>query len=722
MAKNAREHFAPNATKLEVFDMPYFPIIRNFAYIGVSVTEAEHLRSQLSLTMPTEMLKFCANYYKNQLRRDPFADELQMLDMLADARGRDGSSLAVTEFLTNDAFVAQTYADLLQKRKQLHPGLLSPITLGEAASVASDYIHRAKDSNSFSHPVSSIENVRNSVTYPDATCVTTKDSAYRLRLLPLSNTTLSNEDALILVAPESDDTQDEFRHKFADLLCNKELLQYVKGVSTVENGGILRVLLNITDGVLVQLSSLFSTETYSAATALCKDFLGCHVLRVAQHQWNLATTLLVRCGVRAFPFAAIKPEPKFVFVRDNNTSFSLDTHFLRSLNKYQTACAKLTDESTLTPSSISFGGIGGGKCSYLTPDSADRIGEVIEIGSTACVAASAKTTTAPFKTALLSVLAPVATLCTSGVHYTNQTLSMALEIPANLTDDACVGNCMATLLGLYRAQTELGLAAQNRTAIRLEESLTSPNVSVWALAKNPTKTATTFTKSGSFVFAVSPEFDSDGLPNFAALRQMLSQIASFANDGKILSCRTLIGESINKGIRKMSHTHTCVFSNEVLNAKENLPLCILIESDQELPFCCIGKVHPYKRLPKEALDIPKRTDLIACERPEIVIVSSIGDNNAMALAALLEERGAHVSLFAHPTAQKMQLSRAILTTQTLILCPNAHLPHSKEIDFALETLHRAGGIFLSLSKNIVPDGFIPLKKGIDEEILEKICR
>jgi hypothetical protein len=84
MAKNAREHFAPNATKLEVFDMPYFPIIRNFAYIGVSVTEAEHLRSQLSLTMPPEMLKFCANYYKNQLRRDPFADELQMLDMLVD--------------------------------------------------------------------------------------------------------------------------------------------------------------------------------------------------------------------------------------------------------------------------------------------------------------------------------------------------------------------------------------------------------------------------------------------------------------------------------------------------------------------------------------------------------------------------------------------------------------------------------------------------------------
>ena len=701
--------------------MAYYPIIRNFANINVSMTGAEELRSKLSLTMPVEMLKFCADYYKNQLRRDPFADELQMLDMFADARVYEGSSLAITEFLTNDVFVAKTYADLLQKRKQIYPDLVRPITLDDAATVASDYIQRTKDPSFLSQFASLIENVRDNVIYPDATCVTTKDSAYRLRLLPLSNTALANEDALILVSPENEDTQDEFRHKIADLLCNKELLQYVKGVSTIERGGILHALLNITDGALVQLSSLSSAETSSPATVLCNGFWGCHIVRVAQHQWSLVTTLLVRCGVRAFPFASIKHEPKFVFVRDN-VSFSLDTRFLRSLNKYQTACAKLTDESSLAPTEISFGGIGGGKCSYLTPDSADRIGEVVEIGSTACVAASAKTANAPFKTALLSVLAPVAALCASGVHYTSQTLSMALEFPTNLTDDFCVGNCMATLLGLYRAQTELGLAAQNRTVIRQDKSLTSPNVSVWALAKGPKKIATTFTKSGSFVFAVSPEFNSDGLPNFSALRQMLSQIVSFANEEKILSCRTLTGESITKGIRKMSHTHTCVVSNESLNTKEKLPLCILIESDQELPFCCIGKVHPYKRLPKAVLDIPERTDLIACEKPEIVMVSYACDNDAMALATLLEERGAHVSLFTNPTAQKVALSRAILTTQTLILCPNARLPQSKEMDFALDTLHRAGGIFLSLSKNITPEGFIPLKKGIDEEILEKICR
>ena len=97
--------------------MTYRSVVRNFANIGIE--QAQKLREQLSLTMPAEMLQFCGKYYKNQLRRDPFVDELKMLDLLVSMREREGSSLAVTEFLTNDAFVARTYADLLKKRKQL---------------------------------------------------------------------------------------------------------------------------------------------------------------------------------------------------------------------------------------------------------------------------------------------------------------------------------------------------------------------------------------------------------------------------------------------------------------------------------------------------------------------------------------------------------------------------------------------------------------------------
>ncbi len=699
--------------------MTYCSVIRNFANIGIE--QAEKLRKQLTLSMPAEMLKFCAGYYKNQVRRDPFVDELKMLDMLVNARENDGSFAVLTEFLTNDAFIARTYADLLKKRKQLYPNLSRPATLAEAANLASEYIRRARGESCQTRFFPSIENVRNSITYPDSNCIAAPNSAFRLRLLPLTHTEVVEGDILVLMSPAPNDTQSAYRHKSAALLKNKELMQYLKGVSTIGRGGILRELLNMTDGALIHLSALSSTGTSIPVTALCEGFEGCCILRVAPYQWNIAAALLAKGGIRALPFASIKKEPQFVFARNRQPSFMLDAHFLRTLNRYRTACAKLATESNLAPDTIFFGGIGGGKCSYLLPETVAQLGEVVDIDSTACVAASSIITNAPYKTALWSELASIASLSAHGVPYSNQSLAIALEFPEDMAKTETVGNCISSILGLYRAQVELGLATTGRVSIRTTKDLNDPSVSVWAMAHNVQKVSSTFTKSGSFVYAVSPKLDKDGLPEFSALRQMLAQIANFAIEGKILSCRTLVGEAITDGIRKMSLTHTCVLSDKSVAAGDKLPLCILIESEEDLPLSLVGKVQPYRPMLRETVEISERTDLIACERPDVVIVSTLLDNNALALAAHIENRGARVSLFLEPEKESIALARAILTTQTLILCQNAKLPETKQLDFALDSLRRAGGILLSLSKNTVPEGFVSLKNGIDKEILQKIC-
>lgn len=699
--------------------MTYSSVIRNFANIGIP--QAEKLREQLSLSMSVQMLKSCGKHYKEKYKRDPFVDELKMLDMLLCARESDSSFLALTELFTNDAFVARTYSDLLKKRGQIWPQLERPCTLYEAANMATTYIRRAKGENPGTHPLPSIENLRDAITYPDVTCVAAPNSAYRMRLLPLSCTEIAEGDALILMAPEADDTQNAFRRKSAALLRNKTLMQYVKGTSMVGNGGILQELLKITDGAAVYLSALSPIGTSVPLTTLCQGFEGCHILRVSSHQWNIVTAFLAKGGVRALPFASIKKEPKFVFCRDKNTSFFIDTYFLRTVNRSRTISAKLLDESLSAPDAISFGGIGGGKCSYLAPEIALQIGEVAEMDSTACVAASSSPINAPYKTALWSVLAPVASLSLCGVPYSNQALSIALELPEAPTDETTVGKCTSLILGLYRAQMELGLDTAGSVSIRSTKDLKDPCVSVWASSQNVKKTASTFAKSGSSVYAVTPTLDAEGLPDFAALRQLLNRIAKFADEGKILSSRVLVGEAITDGIRKMSNTHTCVLSDKTVAADGKLPLCILIESEEELPPRYIGKVHPFKKLQQEAIALPERTELIACEKPDIVIVSSPMDNDAMALAAHLEEYGAHVSLFTEPQKDAVALARATLTTQTLILAQNALLPQNKQMDFALESLRRAGGNFLSLSKGTVPEGFVSLKNGIDREILQKIC-
>jgi hypothetical protein len=200
---------------------------------------------------------------------------------------------------------------------------------------------------------------------------------------------------------------------------------------------------------------------------------------------------------------------------------------------------------------------------------------------------------------------------------------------------------------------------------------------------------------------------------------MLEKIAKLANEGKILSARTLVGEAVTDGIRKMSHTHTCILSNKSIAAEGKLPLCILIESEEDLPFAFVGKVQSYQVPSCDEVELPERTELIACERPDVVIVSTLADSNAMALAAFLGEQGAAVTLITD--VNSIALPRAILTTQTLILCQGVKLPDSKQLAFAMDTLRRAGGFFLSLSKNTAMEGFISLKNGIDAKILKKIC-
>ena len=703
--------------------MTYHSVIRNFRNIGS--TPAEKLREQLSLSMPADVLKLCASYYKNREKRDPYVDELKMLDMLVSIRDTEGVVYAPTEFFTNDAFVARTYADLLKKRKQLYPDLSHPCTFGEAVNLASKYIRYARDARTSPRTVLIPENMRDSAAYPDATCVAAPQSAYRMRLLPITLTETEDNDTLILMTSVSENNRADFRRKAATLLCNAELMQFVKGVASVGRGGILRELLDITDGALIRLSSFSPIESSMPATVLCDGYCGSYILRVLPNQVSTVFSLLTKGGVRAIPFAQIRQGGKFIFardMRDRSTAFSLDTHFLYALSRRKTCSAKLADEATLSPERISFGGIGGGICSYLAPDSASPISEVVKMDKTACVAASAMPTQAHYKTALWSVLAPVASLCARGVPYSEQSLSLALEIPADLTDSATVGSCMSTILGLYRAQTELGLATAGNIVMRSTENLKYPTVTAWTLSQNALNVASTFGKAGSLVYAVSPSMNTDGLPDFSSLRQLFNQIADFAKQNKILSCRVLTAESVTDGIRKMSNTHTCVLSDTTVAAEGKLPLCILIESDALLPLKQIGKVHPYKRLPREAVEIPDRTDLIAGERPEVVIVASLYDNNAAALAAILEDRGAAVSLFTAAKGDAAALSRAMLTAQALILCPNAILPQTKQIDFALDTLRRAGSILLSLSPKNISNGFIYLKNGFNEEIFQKICR
>ena len=551
--------------------MTYRSMIRDFG--NMSMAQAEALRARFSLSMSPDTLLFCGIHYKERLGRDPFVDELKMLDMLTAAQRKSGDSQALTEFLTNDAFVAKTYADMLKMRNKLHPEVYHPITLTDAANVANEYCttKRKKKSNSNIHP--HLEN-----------------APYRLHLLQLSDSAPCVGDTLVLLSPAKQDSQDEFYHKATALLQNRELMQFVKTVASIGHGGILPELLTQATGVHIYLPALAFDKEPIPATVLCNRFFKCKILRLAPQHWSKVSTLLKNSGVRATPFATVLEKEKFVFARDKQTAFEIETSFLHSLRSYETIRAKLPSESSRMTLSPSLHYVWNKAFPFLTSDNATQIGEVTQNGVGTCVSATATTAGSYYKTAIWSILAPTMALCACGIPYSKQELAIALDIPKDLSHDAVAGKCMSTVLGLFRAQTELKLAAKGGTLIDRNKDVSVPSIFVWAAAKNAKKLPNTFTTKGSSIYAVTPKFDFDGLPVFSDMRKKLNAIAKLANKGKILSFRVLSGETITDGICKMSSAYTCEKDDKAILTETKLPLCILIESNNRLPWRCVGKV------------------------------------------------------------------------------------------------------------------------------------
>ena len=566
--------------------MTYCSVIRNFTKITAG--EAESLRARLSLSMPTETLVSCGTYYKNHIKRDPSLDELQMLDMLFAARAKEAASLTLTELLTRDDFVAQTYADMIRKHAQNFPEATHPITFGEALNTANTYLCTSKKrKKTKKHAVPHIEYLGNDAASLDASCVDSPNFAYRMH--PVSFAKPCNTDTLILVLPESSDTPDAFRCKFADALHNSELMKSVKSIATIGNAGILEQVLKITSGAEIWLSAFSVGNDPIPVTALCNHFLGCHILRVAKNTQTDIALLLKSGGMRAVPFASVIKGEKIVFVRDENSKFAIDSHFLCALSGYKAVGAKLADESAELPLPTVCSVMKEGALPVMPKRAAMQIGDAKTIDSLTCVAASAAPQKAYYKTALWSVLAPVAALCACGVPYKRQTLSLALEVPKRLSNSETIGKCFSTILGLYRAQIELALASANPTSICTNRDLNAPSVSAWTMAEKAKQTPATFVKPNSFVYALPFALDEDGLPDFSAFLKSLKLINKCARKRKILSARVVLDESILDGVVKMHNSLIFIGEETDIDLDEKIPMAILIESKKRLPLQRIGK-------------------------------------------------------------------------------------------------------------------------------------
>ncbi|MBQ9804934.1 MAG: hypothetical protein IJW49_00270 [Clostridia bacterium] len=696
--------------------MNYQTVLQDFCRLNAE--SAEQLKKALSLNMESDTLQFCISHYKTYERRDPHTDELRMLDQLSAILEHETGAYAPTDLFTNDEFVAQTYADLLKKRKELNPNATYPCTLAEAARLGGAYMARSGKSPSVKHASALPEYVWDAQGYPSEGCVSAPDSAFRMRLLPFSLAKACVGDLLVLVSPVAKQTQPQFAKAIERLLECDALQKHLKGVVKVGSTGVLRELLDISSGLRINLASFSAWNEGVPMTVLTNQYGGSRILRIADGGFADIIRTVRELGMNGFAFAQVTGDAAYTFRRSEEAPpFSIASQFMRILFRYQKLRLHLGDEFAKAPSPINHRAVCDVNCRYLQKST--KMQETVVRNGVIAAAAASSPRSAYFKTALYTTLAPILTLCACGIPVSEQLLSVGIASPR---DPKQADACMSMILGVYRAQIELAIRAQI-TPIKEITDGESHTLTAFSLSEAKTATACSFTASEHAVYCLVPPIYESGIPNFRALRAFLSEIVALQKENRMYAASILVGESVTDGIRKMSGAYTCRLTDKSIASDGTLPIALLIEAADELPYPRVGTTMRCEQKEEEVREIEVPQSLIWSETPEIVLLAKRGDSDAQVLASVLECRGANVTLCTCFDSDPAPLSRAMLGAQTLILCHGVHLPTDPRVRFALRTMRDAGGFLLSLDEADAHTAAITyLPHGLSETLLDQICK
>ena len=695
--------------------------VRQFG--SYTTQQLERMKADLGLHMPLPKLTFCASYYRNHEKRDPSIEEIQLLDLFSEATRELPHSIAPVELLTNDTFVAQTYADMMKKRRELNPDAKAPATLAEMMNLAGAYLGRIGKTPSLPATLFLLENGA-TATGQASNSTVSPNGGFTLHSLKKEKQTHDTGDLLVLLRPVMGLGVTGGKAPLSRLLERANLTDCFKTLRTVGKQGLLYEILNLTQGAQIELSRLSETGEPLPISMLVSAYEGDLLVRISPDRFQAFAATSHRLGIRTFAFATVKQESRIAILRNAKNLFSFAYSFLRALSPLHAASVKLGNEKQYTPAPILHTPRSAAPCKYIA-QTTNAPNDLTVNQNLLCAVAASQPKNGFFRNALETALAPVLMLAASGCDFSAQRCAVGLTLPQNSTDPLAAGEALSALLGLYRLQAELALPLASGK-ITTDAKLCHPEITVFGMGEG-TPCPNQFTGEGNHVYCIAPELQASGIPDFTALRKMLDTLSSLRRRGILTSARVLCREDVTDGIRLMSNNMlTCKLRGNVLFSCDTPPIAILIECTETIDAAEIGVVTARaKVLPTPTQKVlPERDCLISPDRAEITIFSDVHDGDAKCLAERLSLSDAHVTHILAEDGCADRLSRAIMTSQTLIICGRVSLPQTVTLTFATDTLHRGGGRVLLLGGaevcNFV-NGFA-LPEGITERIIEQITK
>ncbi len=686
-------------------------------FAKLSPTKLEKVKSALGLTMSQGALQMCARYFRTyEPKRDPSVEELLLLDKLSQIPTPAYDS-PITDLYTNDDFVAETYADMMQKRRELRPGARRPICAGEALLLATKYLERSGKKIDRETPVA-VVNRMNLTAGNRLGELYANGSDFSICALPKNGEADPQVGDRFILVYRGSMPMWKYRKEIDGLLSQESVRASARMIRRIPDGGFLSMLISLQKGLAINLTQPLPDGTEPSLASLGGD-------RFAEYACILAPKSAVKeleekiraCGMRPYVAATVTEGDRveFVFARDHVISFAAP--FLRRLRALSPKVAILPDEDTEPSARVCTLSAAKGSAYLRDCHSAQRA-SLEDLTVTAAVS----TSSSPFRSALYATVASVLSAVASGAEREDLQLAIGVKYPKMEANEKAFGVLISGILGIYRAQTELAIPACDVTFLE-DDTLSEPEFTVFCLGKYK-EIPDRATKKDGTLFCTIPTIQPNGLPNFDALRFLITALTEQSGKGAIQGARVICREAFSNALSGYTGENTvCQADGHLLFSEEILPLTLLLESDSALPFAYLGALKAKESRP--TVQAPwiggnLLSNLNRGERTEVVLIAGPTDADAYALADYIRSLGADATVLSpdDPT-----LVHSILCAQMLILCRGIGEPEDQRVCFACEAMDLAGGIILSLDKSVSFDEDFPiltLEGGLSAENLKSL--
>ncbi len=163
----------------------------------------------------------------------------------------------------------------------------------------------------------------------------------------------------------------------------------------------------------------------------------------------------------------------------------------------------------------------------------------------------------PYHGAYLAVVESASKLVATGAEFKDVYLTFQEYFEKPMKDPKRWGKPLAALLGAFKAQMELGIAAiggKDSMSGSFEKIDVPPTLISFAVTTDKVQNVISpeFKKAGSKVVLLKPEYDKNGLPETKSLIELYAYVTKLMREGKVLSAYTPAIGGVAEAVMKMS--------------------------------------------------------------------------------------------------------------------------------------------------------------------------